>query len=330
MRATWNELGRVLAVAGALAACDAPGGGGLGAWPDGWGPDAKDAPEVGAPDDGGAGDSAVGGGDAEAVCARWSQVTGAVSEGAWTGDVATCDAGALGEAGREGALALVNLYRELASLPPVTRSGERDAAAQACALVMHANDALSHGPPQSWDCWSSLGSQAAGKSNLATTPAVAAVPLYMVDPGNATTLGHRRWILSNSLGPVGVGSTDAYSCLWVLSGSGQAGADWTAWPPPGPFPIQAAHLGWTSLDQTGWSLQSDSLDLSQAQVTVTSGGQPLPVTTTVLAANFGSKHALSFTPSGWVMQAGRAYDVVVTGAGATISYRVEVVDCAGA
>jgi len=106
--------------------------------------------------------------------------------------------------------------------------------------MMDANDALSHGPPPDWACYTDLGAEGAGNSNIAGNAAVAAVAVYMLDPGNATTLGHRRWLLSNSLGPTGIGSTDTFSCLWTVGGTGAAGREWMAWPPPGPFPIEAA------------------------------------------------------------------------------------------
>ena len=82
-----------------------------------------------------------------------------------------------------------------------------------------------------------------------------------------------------------------------------------------------------SVDVTGWSLQSDSINLANAQVTVTDNGVDKPVTVTQLYANYGSRNALRFNPQGWTSQAGHTYRVSVTNISTPISYDVEVVDC---
>lgn len=273
-------------------------------------------------DESGCGDS-----QAEIVCGRWNADRANLSEGIWSGSVNTCNAGDIGSPGRTNALRLVNLYRWLVDLPAVTTDPARDAKAQQCALMMTANNTLSHSPPTSWQCYTADGANAAGSSNLASTAGVQAVDLYMVDPGNPTTMGHRRWILSNSFGPTGLGSTNSYSCMWAF-GSGNAGKTWTAWPGPGIFPVQAVNPSWSSIDQTGWTLQSDSVNLTNAQVTITmDGGTARPVTITHLLANYGSSYAISMIPQGWTTQAGHTYHVSITGVNPAIAYDVEVVDC---
>jgi hypothetical protein len=265
----------------------------------------------------------------EAMCDRWLSDRADMSEGSWSGSVASCDPGDISADGRANALRVLNLYRWMVGLPAVVTDPNRDAMAQACALIMHANGSLSHDPPMGWTCWSANGDTAAGSSNISTGPGVMSVDLYMVDPGNPTTLGHRRWILSNSTGPVGLGSTSGYSCMWVLGGAGGGNNAWTAWPPPGPFPFEAVSpLGFSSLDQTGWSLQSDGIDLSGAQVAISVDGEPRPVSVTVLAPGYGSASAISMVPSGWTVQPDTTYHVRVDGvAGGPIEYDVQVVRC---
>jgi hypothetical protein len=264
------------------------------------------------------------------VCARWNADRADLSEGAWSGDVNGCAAGDTGAPGRANALRLLNLYRWLAALPPVDHDLARDGKAQECALMMHANGQLSHSPPMSWECWSAGGAEAAGSSNIASTPGVVGIDLYLVDPGNDTTLGHRRWLLSNSLGPVGLGSTSMTSCLWVIGGQGDAGAAWTAWPPPGIVPIEAIHVPqvpWAHVDETGWSLQSDAIDVNQAQITISEGGADRPVTVTPLQSGFGSQYAVSIRPQGWVSEAGKTYTVQVDGVPQPFGYEVQIVQC---
>jgi uncharacterized protein YkwD len=283
---------------------------------------------------GGTSSGGSGGGDGgdrspTATCARWKADTANLSEGTWNGSVSACTVGDISADGRANALRMVNLMRWLADLPAVTTDDTSNQQAQACALMMTANDDLSHTPPMSWKCYSAAGASGAGSGNISSVPGVESVLSYMVDPGNATTLGHRRWILSNELGPIGLGSAGSggASCMRVFGGKGKANKAWMAWPPPGAFPIQAYKDRYNRvLDDTGWSIQSD-LDLSSVQVTITTGAQAKPVEVTQLEPNYGTKDAISIIPSGWKATAGSTYSVSVTGAPMPINYDVQIVDC---
>jgi hypothetical protein len=269
-----------------------------------------------------------GGSLVEQICNRWNADRADLSEGSWSGSVSGCNPGDVAANGRDNTLKLVNLYRWMCGLnDDVSLDSTKNSEAQACALMMHANGDLDHSPPTSWTCYSADGANGAGNSNIATTPAVQAMDMYMQDWGNDTTMGHRRWILSNALSSVGVGSTSEYSCLWVLHYPFSGGNAWTAWPPPGPFPYEGVTMSWVGLDETGWTIQSDTINLSGATVTVTDGGTNRPVTVTHLLASYGSDFAISFLPSGWSSQVGHTYHVEVTGISPTISYDVEIVDC---
>lgn len=268
------------------------------------------------------------GGASNDVCTRWKADRADLSEGTWSGNVAACDAGDLSANARTNALRLVNLYRFLADLPAVTNDATLDAGDQACALMMRANNALNHTPPTTWTCYTKAGADAAGSSNIDSGPAVGAVDAYMIDSGNETTLGHRRWVLSNSLGPIGIGGTDKASCMHTLGGTGKAGKAWMAWPAPGTIPLQAmTPAKGPSVDTTGWSIQSEKIDLTNAVVKVTVGGADQPVKVTQLLQNYGAKYALDFIPQGWKTQAGKTYSVAVTGIATPINYDVQIVDC---
>jgi hypothetical protein len=155
------------------------------------------------------------------------------------------------------------------------------------------------------------------------------VDMYMNDFGNATTMGHRRWFLSNGLGPIGLGSTESASCALVIGGQGNANKEWMAWPAPGPFPFEAFAKGGfgQTIDETGWTVQSDDIDLDGAQVTVRDGSTSLAVSTTVLGHGYGSSTAIRFVPNGWTTQAGHTYEIELSGVSSPIKYSVEVVDC---
>ncbi len=265
-------------------------------------------------------------GSKSTVCATYNAAIAGAREGPFAGNVMSCDPGVVDPASAARALALMNAYRSFLSLPPVTASAELNSKAQACALMMDANDALSHTPPTSWRCYSEAGAEGAGSSNISTAPIVSSIDLFMLDPGNETTLGHRRWIISNGLSEVGFGSAPQGSCLWVVHPF-QGDRAWTAWPAPGPFPSGALRDRFANLDNTGWSVQSDTIDLSRAKVSVTSAGQPRPVSTSALLPNFGSGTAIKFVPQGWSATVGETYAVQISGIGAVIEYSVEIVDC---
>ena len=266
----------------------------------------------------------------EGVCARWKAGRADLSEGMWTGNVMACDAGDMAPTARAAALSSLNVYRWLADLPEITTDPQKDMEAQACALLQRANNSLSHMPPSSWTCYMDIGAKAAGRCNISSGPAVSSVDGYMVDPGNETTIGHRRWILSNSIGPTGIGGTDRHSCL-MTTGNMRVGKAWQAWPAPGIIPVQAMQQGfgnWVqSIDMTGWTVQSDTVNLASATVTVTSDGMAMPVTVTQLMPGYGSRYAFRFNPMGWKTTAGKTYTIEVGGAPMPIKYDVQFVDC---
>ncbi len=274
----------------------------------------------------------TGGTRSEQVCRRWRCDRADLSEGQWSGSVSPCAAGTLDDTGKNNALKLINLYRFIADLPPVTHDPAKNQSAQECALMMDANNQLSHSPPSAWTCYSMNGATAAGRSNICSTRAVRCIDMYMSDFGNETTIGHRRWFLSNQLGTIGIGGTTGGSCHHVIGGTGTAAKPWLAFPPPGPVPLELIRIpGNPSVDSTGWTVQSYSApySLAGAAVTVTEGGVSKPVTVTQLGDNYGSRWAIRFNPVGWTTEAGKTYQVTVTAPALStpISYAVEVVAC---
>ena len=195
--------------------------------------------------------------------------------------------------------------------------------------MMDAAGSLSHNPSETWPCYKEGGANAAGVSNLAPVAAVEAVDLYMVDPGNETTIGHRRWILSDWIDTTGFGSTNDYSCMKVVAGFGGFGApsSWIAWPPPGYYPMELHYVAYKTIDETGWTIQTNGISLKDASAVVKENGVEKPVASETLLPNYGSASALKITPQGWDMQASAIYEVTVVGASEPIAYSFEAVDC---
>ncbi|MCB9603643.1 MAG: hypothetical protein H6721_05985 [Sandaracinus sp.] len=260
------------------------------------------------------------------VCEAWR--TGHVENArpAWSGSGA-CGPGTMAPEAIDDTLRRINLFRWLAGLPPVSDRPEEHDAQMECAAMMSANGALSHSPPESWDCYTSAGAGAAGRSNIALgygTPG-AAIDGYMLDR-NTPSLGHRRWILNPPLGRVGIGFASPSrpgQCLSVFDRSGSGSErTWTAYPNPGPSPMFLA--------QGEWSFQTHGISLSagsSATVVRVGDGMTLPVTTRQTGGG-GPPNSLVIVPDGWTPEAGQTYRVTVDGLSVgEISYEVTLVEC---
>lgn len=268
---------------------------------------------------------------AEAVCARWASRHELRDRGGdWDGNLEACEPGDMTQKWRRSAVAKVNVYRYLAGLPDVESDEELDAKAQQCALALNARGAITHHLEEDDPCYSDDAALAAMRSNIHSRPAVSATIDYIADHGpgpNYETLVHRLWILSANLGPVGVGSTNAFSCLWVAGGARRDDPLWVPWPPPGPFPFDAGHA-----DRSGWSVHSNRVNMVRSTVTVTVDGEERPVRFRQLRAEGGASHGIAFVPDGWRSEAGTTYRVVVNGgiaggAPVPIEYEVEMIAC---
>jgi hypothetical protein len=207
----------------------------------------------------------------------------------WSGDTQTCDAGSPSETSQTATLAAVNYARELAGLPAVTLDPAKSQKAQASALIIAANNVLTHTPHETSRCWSTAGYAAASRGNIIinrgfapapSSPALSgatgprAVLNYLADPGPANTdVGHRRWILFQGLRSVGNGDTLNSNTLYVVPDAfqKQEGKTWVPWPAAGYFPSELEPQG-------RWSLSYPNADFNDARVSVTSADGPLPVT----------------------------------------------------
>ena len=261
----------------------------------------------------------------QVACSTWANAQPSSWVTNWTGNIASCNAGTIDSGSIQGTLSLVNYYRNLAGLPAVVEDSAWDQEAQACAMVEDANFntyGLSNNPQSSWQCYTSSGAIGAAQSNLASLNTQSSISVYLEDPGNPF-FGHRSWMLSNNFSTVGIGSTTTASCLKVEGANPIPNPlPWVAWPSPGVVPINAL----LSVDYTGWSIQSDTINFSNAQVSVQSGETNLPVTVAQVNG-YGANFKISFKPVGWHSTVGNTYTVSVTGISLPIQYSIAIVGC---
>jgi uncharacterized protein YkwD len=191
--------------------------------------------------------------------------------------VTNCAAGAPPTGLQEATLTLVNYFRGMSQVGPVSFDPTFSAKAQQAALMMYANTALDHDPPSSWTCYSADGAEGAGHSNLCLCVAsAAAIRTYMDDPGVSNTgAGHRWWLQRPTTQTMGNGAVGRANALWVVGAEDAVSAPlYPSWPSAGYFPEQLEPGGRWSF--TAWDA---SYDLSSASVDVLDGnGSRVPVT----------------------------------------------------
>jgi hypothetical protein len=263
----------------------------------------------------------------------------------WAGSLTTCAAGTTSAAFRDTLGLRINYYRAMAGVPAaVVLNGLWNAKDQQAALMMSANNNLSHTPPSSWSCYTADGAEAAGKSNLALgNYGPAAMDGYIEDYGDGNeAVGHRRWLLYPQTQTMGTGDVPpttghlSANATWILDGrfydTRPAVRDaYVAWPPPGyvPYPVVFPR----------WSLSYDDADLSGASVSMTSNGVAIAVTTYPVEDGYG-ENTLVWVPAGaspaepsvWPKPSGdTAYgvtvqNVVINGRAYRFDYTVRIMD----
>lgn len=287
----------------------------------------------------------------------------------WTGSVNKCTkkpkaqpkkaVGTDSAASKKATIKAVNYFREMAGLKPVKEDAGLSKLAQQSALIMKANDTLSHWPAPSWKCYSTQGRAASERSNIAISwgalegPELGSgprsIPLYMDDYGDHNKeVGHRRWILKPETSRFGTGSTDNTNALYIYSDDaehntnpGHAGG--VAWPSKGYFPWETVPTSkrWSfSLplvygdpeydeDNGYWVFPSNDGQFKKAKVAMTKNGKALK--TKIIARDgyagnptlvWETKSKLAKPKSGKV----DTYKVTITGVKGqkTIAYSVKV------
>lgn len=191
-------------------------------------------------------------------------------------DAAAFSAGALTEEAMQSALDLVNLMRSIASLDAVSLDSLYVLRAQNAALVLAANDVLSHTPDQPTGMNDDLylsGYIGASSGNIAklnwmhSDILLDGVRYFVRDDGdlNLPMLGHRRWLLNPAMKSTGFGLANAESgnsfiVMYAIDDqNADAAWDYVAWPSDGAFPTEWMQndLAWSvSLNDTVYDLSA--------------------------------------------------------------------------
>ncbi len=155
----------------------------------------------------------------------------------WTGNEASCNSGDVAAETRKKVVERVNYYRALVGLPAVTLNESQSKSCQDAALIMMANNTLTHTPSQGMKCWTQAGYDAASTGNIAigwgssepdANHSINAVSGYIEDPGpHNKVVGHRAWLLCRELSAIGTGSV--FDPNHNYSGMSQAAANCIRW-----------------------------------------------------------------------------------------------------
>jgi cysteine-rich secretory family protein len=218
-------------------------------------------------------------------------------------DTANCVPGTNATAFQEGVLRRINWFRAMAGIPAsVTLNTSNNTNDQAAALMMSANNALSHYPPSTWSCFSGPGAHAASNSNLALgSSGSQSITRYIEDYGaNNTAAGHRRWILYPQTQVMGTGdvpdqgTNSAANATWVFDANlfgprPSTRQPYVAWPPEGfvPYPVVFPQ----------WSFALSNADFSTATVSMLSNGVSVAVSIQPYATGYG-EDTLLWVPMG--------------------------------
>lgn len=203
----------------------------------------------------------------------------------WTGSRSSCSPGTTSQEFRDSIFSRINWYRSMAGVPAgVTENVSRSAAAQQGALMNAENGKISHNVTQAAfpECYTTDGDNVALESNLYLGKSGPdAISGYVTDPGsNNVKVGHRSWILHPTTRQMGTGDipTDggwSANVLWVFDSVFAAQPElreadgFVAWPPRGYVPGEVVSPRWS------FSIRGANFD--SATVSVTSGGNSVPV-----------------------------------------------------
>lgn len=205
----------------------------------------------------------------------------------YTGNDNSCIAGTSSQASRTATLRAINFTRSLGGLSPVAFDTGLNNKAQQTALMMSANGALSHSPGNGWRCYTPIGANTAGISNLALAyPSITSagmIGMYMDELGSSNVaVGHRRWLMNPFATVMGSGSTNNANAITVIGSSNPNNPNpaWVPWPTNNYFPAPLEPKG-------RWSLSAGHSGANFTNATVAMSGPNGPIAVTHYAPKNG-------------------------------------------
>ena len=224
-----------------------------------------------------------------------------------TAIVSSCVPGTNASAYQDGVLRRINWYRAMAGLPAgVTFNSTYCAKDQQAALMMSANNNLSHTPPNSWSCWTSDGTNGAANSNIALgSTGPDAITDYIDDAmSNNFFVGHRRWLLYPQTQVMGTGNIPeqganySANATWVFDGNyggprPSTVQPFVSWPPPGYVPYQVVFPRWSF----AYPNANFTNGANSTTVTMQSNGVPIAVRLETYG-NSAGESTLAWVPGG--------------------------------
>jgi len=216
------------------------------------------------------------------------------------------------------ALGYVESYRRLSGVGPVEINGAVAAEQQECALLMHANNNISHSPPAEWLCYTEAGAAAAGSSLIAWgfSSAASTVDAYVQE--TISGLPHRRNVLSVGRAGVLFGHAGSGGCMRYGGSYTALGTDpeYVYQPNPGFAPIAVFSSRWSVQPGTGGSATFTT------QIFRESNDEELPVTQLASGSSL-----TSWQLDGWSVELDETYRVVLTGDVGVREYTTTPIQC---
>jgi len=142
----------------------------------------------------------------------------------WNGNIKKCFCGTLKSDIYQKAQDRINFFRVMNGLTEVKINSKFNKEAQEAALLIKANNQLTHYPNKSMECYTELASNGCKKSCLSLTdyknfPSTAFITGFIWDFGESNYfVGHRRWILYSRLKEFGYGATNNSEAILTVDG----------------------------------------------------------------------------------------------------------------
>lgn len=219
---------------------------------------------------------------------------------AWAGNVATGSAGTTSAAFKDDVRRRINFYRAMVGQPAdIVFNATKSAKCQKAALMMAANNNLSHTPPVTWTWYTTDGAEAASNSNIGLgTYGPESVNAYVREDGsNNIVVGHRRWLFYSQAQEMGSGDIPAKlthnsaNTIWVIGNPKTAPPPrFVAWPNEGYIP--------DSLISARWSLSYPGANFGSATVTMSQNGTNVPLSVVSRTDNGYGDNTLVWQPIG--------------------------------